>query len=118
MVANMLKPGIFQPDMRTTGLVLIMTLPGVLPALDMWDTLFPVGERFAQILSGKLTDENLQPIDIVSMYNGIELVTPSKQITATYIYLIAITDCSITPEGNPRTDVIPGQIIINLRIAG
>jgi cell division protein ZipA len=58
MVANMLKPGIFQPDMRTTGLVLIMTLPGVLPALDMWDTLFPVGERFAQILGGKLTDEN------------------------------------------------------------
>jgi len=58
MVANMLKPGIFQPDMRTTGLVFIMTLPGVMPALDMWDTMFPVGERIAKILSGKLTDEN------------------------------------------------------------
>ncbi len=58
MVANMLKPGIFQPDMRTTGLVLIMTLPGVMPALDMWDTMFPVGERIAEILGGKLTDEN------------------------------------------------------------
>ncbi len=58
MVANMLKPGIFQPDMRTTGLVMIMTLPGVLPALDMWDSMFPVGERIADILGGKLTDEN------------------------------------------------------------
>jgi cell division protein ZipA len=58
MIANMLKPGIFQPDMRTTGLVLIMTLPGVMPALDMWDTLFPVGDRIAEILGGKLTDEN------------------------------------------------------------
>ena len=58
MVANMLKPGIFQPDMRTTGLVLIMTLPGVMSALDMWDTMFPVGERIAEILGGKLTDEN------------------------------------------------------------
>jgi cell division protein ZipA len=58
MVANMLKPGVFQPDMRTTGLVLIMTLPGVMPALDMWDTMFPVGERIAEILGGKLTDEN------------------------------------------------------------
>jgi len=58
MVANMLKPGIFQPDMRTTGLVLIMTLPGVMSGLDMWDTMFPVGERIAEILGGKLTDEN------------------------------------------------------------
>lgn len=58
MVANMLKPGVFQPDMRTTGLVLIMTLPGVMPALDMWDSMFPVGERIAEILGGKLTDEN------------------------------------------------------------
>ncbi len=58
IVANMLKPGIFQPDMRTTGLVLIMTLPGIMPALDMWDSMFPVGERIADILGGKLTDEN------------------------------------------------------------
>ncbi len=58
MVANMLKPGIFQPDMRTTGLVLIMTLPGVMSALDMWDSMFPVGERIAKLLGGKLTDEN------------------------------------------------------------
>jgi len=58
MVANMLRPGIFQADMRTTGLVFIMTLPGVMSALDMWDTMFPVGERIAEILGGKLTDEN------------------------------------------------------------
>ena len=58
MVADMLKPGTFQPDMRTTGLVMIMTLPGVMAALDMWDTMFPVGERIAEILGGRLTDEN------------------------------------------------------------
>lgn len=58
MVANMLKPGIFEPDMRTTGLVFIMKLPGAMSALDMWDIMFPVGERIAEILSGKLTDEN------------------------------------------------------------
>jgi FtsZ-interacting cell division protein ZipA len=58
MVANMLKPGIFHPDMRTTGLVLIMTLPAAMPALDMWDMMFPVGKRMAELLSGKLTDEN------------------------------------------------------------
>ena len=58
MVANMLKPGVFQPNMRTTGLVLIMTLPGVMSALDMWDTMFPVGERIAKILGGSLTDEH------------------------------------------------------------
>ncbi len=58
MVANMLKPGIFKPDMRTTGLVLIMTLPGAMSALDLWDTMFPVGERIAKILGGNLTDEH------------------------------------------------------------
>ena len=57
MIANMLKPGIFHQDMRTTGLVLIMTLPGTMPALDMWDMMFPVGKRMAELLSGKLTDE-------------------------------------------------------------
>ena len=58
LVANMLKPGVFQPDLRTTGLVFIMTLPATMPALDMWDTMFPVGERMAELLGGKLTDEN------------------------------------------------------------
>lgn len=58
IVANMLKPGVFNIDMRTTGLVLIVTLPGVMPALDMWDVMFPVGKRLAELLGGKLTDEN------------------------------------------------------------
>lgn len=58
MVANMLKPGVFQVDVRTSGLVFIMTLPGVMPALDLWDTMFPVGERMAELLNGRLTDEN------------------------------------------------------------
>ncbi len=58
LVANMLKPGYFQPDMRTTGLAFIMTLPGIMDALEMWDTLFPVAERLEKLLDGRLTDEN------------------------------------------------------------
>lgn len=58
LVANMLKPGIFNADMRTTGLVFIMTLPGEMSALDLWDTLFPVAKRMAELLDGSLTDEN------------------------------------------------------------
>lgn len=58
IIANMLKPGFFNPDMRTSGLVLILKLPGVMPALDMWDIMFPVAERMTELLGGKLTDEN------------------------------------------------------------
>ncbi len=58
LVANMLKPGIFTPDTQTRGLVLIMTLPGPVSALDSWDTLLPVGQRLAELLGGTLTDEH------------------------------------------------------------
>lgn len=58
LVANMLKPGIFDVDMRTTGLAFIMQLPGTMSALDMWDTLFPVATRMCEILDGYLTDDN------------------------------------------------------------
>jgi cell division protein ZipA len=58
LVANMLKPGVFDPDLRTTGLVFIMTLPGEMNALDLWDTMFPVAKRMAELLDGSLTDEN------------------------------------------------------------
>ncbi len=58
LVANMLKPGTFNVDMRTTGLAFIMKLPGTMGALDMWDTLFPVATRMSEILDGYLTDEN------------------------------------------------------------
>lgn len=57
IVANMLKPGYFDMNMRTSGLVLILNLPGFMPALDMWDIMFPVGERMTELLGGKLTDE-------------------------------------------------------------
>lgn len=58
LVANMLKPGTFDVDMRTTGLAFVMKLPGTMSALDMWDTLFPVASRMAELLGGHLTDEN------------------------------------------------------------
>ena len=58
LVANMLKPGVFDPDLRTTGLVFIMTLPGEMNALDLWDTMFPVAKRMEELLDGALTDEN------------------------------------------------------------
>ncbi len=58
LVANMLKPGVFDPDLRTTGLVFIMTLPGEMNALDLWDTMFPVAKRMEELLDGSLTDEN------------------------------------------------------------
>ncbi len=58
LVANMLKPGVFNPDLRTTGLVFIMTLPGEMNALDLWDTMFPVAKRMEELLDGSLTDEN------------------------------------------------------------
>ncbi len=58
LVANMLKPGVFDVDLRTSGLVFIMTLPGEMDALDLWDTLFPVAKRMKELLGGTLTDEN------------------------------------------------------------
>ncbi|WP_395377502.1 cell division protein ZipA [Marinicella sp. W31] len=58
LVANMLKPGIFDPDMRTSGVAFIMSLPGPMDALDMWDTMFPVAQRMGELLDGKLTDDN------------------------------------------------------------
>jgi len=58
LVANMLKPGVFDPDLRTTGLVFIMALPGEMNALDLWDTMFPVAKRMEELLDGSLTDEN------------------------------------------------------------
>lgn len=58
LVANMLKPGIFTPDTQTRGLVLIMTLPGPVSALDCWETLLPAGQRLAELLGGTLTDEH------------------------------------------------------------
>lgn len=58
LVANILKPGTFDVDMRTTGLAFVMKLPGAMKALDMWDTLFPVASRMAELLGGHLTDES------------------------------------------------------------
>lgn len=59
--ANMVKPGDFDmtaiEDLETPGLNLFMTLPGPMPALDAWDTMLPTARRIAELLDGKVVDD-------------------------------------------------------------
>lgn len=61
-VANMLKPGTFEtpePSALTTpGVALFMTLPGVMSALDIWDSMLATGNRLAELLDAELLDES------------------------------------------------------------
>ena len=41
----------------TTALVLFMTLPGPMAALDAWDTMLPTAQRIAELLDGVVLDE-------------------------------------------------------------
>lgn len=85
LVANMLKPGVFDVDMRTSGLVFIMTLPGEMDALDLWDTLFPVAKRMEELLGGTLTDENHSTFSrqrIASMREEMRLFEASLETDA------------------------------------
>lgn len=60
-VANMVKPGAFDmtsiQELKTPGLTLFMTLPGPLPALDAWDTMLPAARRLAELLNGRVVDD-------------------------------------------------------------
>ena len=60
-VANMVKPGDFDmtaiETLETPGLNLFMTLPGPIPALDAWDTMLPTARRIAELLDGRVVDE-------------------------------------------------------------
>lgn len=61
-VANMVKPGNFDltdvANLRTPGLTVFMTLPGPIPALDAWDTMFPAAQRLAELLDAQVLDAN------------------------------------------------------------
>lgn len=65
-MANMVRPGNFdlgQIDQFTTpGVVLFMTLPGPLSALDAWDTMLPAAQRFSDLLGAQLLDDQRSPL--------------------------------------------------------
>ncbi len=60
-MANMVKPGSFDmtelDNVRTPGVILFMTLPGPLPALDAWEMLLPTAQRLAELLDAQVLDE-------------------------------------------------------------
>lgn len=59
--ANMVEPGDFDmstiQELETPGLNLFMTLPGPIPALDGWDTMLPTARRLAELLDGRVVDD-------------------------------------------------------------
>jgi cell division protein ZipA len=65
-MANMVRPGNFdlaQIDQFTSpGVVLFMTLPGPLSALDAWDTMLPAAQRFSDLLGAQLLDDQRSPL--------------------------------------------------------
>jgi cell division protein ZipA len=65
-MANMVRPGSFDlaeiDQFSTPGIVLFMTLPGPLSALDAWDILLPAAQRVAELLGAQLLDDQRTPI--------------------------------------------------------
>jgi cell division protein ZipA len=65
-MANMVRPGSFDlgeiDRFSTPGVVLFMTLPGPLSALDAWDTMLPAAQRIAELLGAQLLDDQRTPI--------------------------------------------------------
>jgi cell division protein ZipA len=64
-LANAAKPGQFERDewntFETAGVVLFLTLPGPLPALDSWDAMLATARRMAEILHADLLDGERSP---------------------------------------------------------
>jgi len=60
-VANLKQPNSFPLDgmatLETPGIVLFLTLPAPLPALDAWNMLLPTAQRLAELLDAVLLDE-------------------------------------------------------------
>jgi cell division protein ZipA len=60
-LANAAKPGHFGRDdwntFETGGVVLFMTLPGPVDALDAWDSMLATARRVGEILNAELLDE-------------------------------------------------------------
>jgi cell division protein ZipA len=64
-LANAAKPGHFERDewntFETSGVVLFMTLPGPMHALDAWDAMLAAARRIGDILFADLLDEQRNP---------------------------------------------------------
>ena len=64
-LANAAKPGHFVRDewntFETSGVVLFMTLPGPMHALDAWDAMLAAARRIGDILFADLLDEQRNP---------------------------------------------------------
>ena len=64
-LANAAKPGHFVRDewntFETSGVVLFMTLPGPMHALDAWDAMLAAARRIGDILLADLLDEQRNP---------------------------------------------------------
>lgn len=64
-LANAAKPGHFERDewntFETTGVVLFLTLPGPMHALDAWDSMLATARRVAGILQAQLLDGDRSP---------------------------------------------------------
>lgn len=60
-MANMVKPGRFDmsqiESLRTPGVSFFMTLPGPMSALDAWEAMLPTAQRLAELLDGRVLDE-------------------------------------------------------------
>ncbi|MDZ4730746.1 MAG: cell division protein ZipA [Xanthomonadales bacterium] len=65
-LANAHKPGYFDKDawnsFETKALVVFLTLPGPMLALDAWDTMLASVKRIASVLNAELHDEEHQPL--------------------------------------------------------
>ena len=65
-LANAAKPGNFSRDewntFETGGVVVFMTLPGPVNALDAWDSMLATARRIGEILNAALTDEEHKPL--------------------------------------------------------
>ena len=64
-LANAAKPGQFERDewntFETAGVVLFLTLPGPVTALDSWDAMLATARRMAEILHAELLDGERSP---------------------------------------------------------
>lgn len=65
-MANALKPGYFDKEawnsFETRALVVFLTLPGPILALDAWDAMLATVKRIADVLNAGINDEDHQPL--------------------------------------------------------
>ncbi len=65
-MANAVKPGYFDKDawngFETKALVIFMTLPGPMLALDAWDAMLATARRIADVLNAELNGEDHLPL--------------------------------------------------------